>query len=45
MTASVGVATLGAPCEGSRMLSRRGPTSALYAAKREGRNRVVADAA
>jgi two-component system, cell cycle response regulator len=44
VTASVGLATLEGPVEGMDALFRRAD-QALYAAKREGRNRVVADAA
>ena len=44
VTASVGVATLGPPGEDMDALFARAD-QALYAAKREGRNRVVADAA
>jgi two-component system cell cycle response regulator len=44
VTASVGVATLGPPSEGVDALLKR-VDLALYCAKREGRNRVVADAA
>jgi two-component system cell cycle response regulator len=44
ITASVGLAALGSPHESMDALFRRAD-QALYAAKREGRNRVVADAA
>ena len=44
MTASVGLATLETSDEGMDALFNRAD-QALYAAKREGRNRVVADAA
>ena len=44
VTASVGLATLEAAGEGMDALFSRAD-QALYAAKREGRNRVVADAA
>ena len=44
MTASVGVATLETADDTSATLYKRAD-NALYAAKREGRNRVMADAA
>lgn len=44
LTASVGVATFGSVSEGTEALLKRVDV-ALYAAKRDGRNRVVADAA
>ena len=44
ITASVGVATLEGPCDTPETLLKRAD-QALYSAKRDGRNRVVADAA
>jgi two-component system cell cycle response regulator len=44
VTASVGLASLEGPGEGPEVLFKRAD-NALYAAKRDGRNRVIADAA